>query len=727
MIAVTATLAPPVSESSPSDVDVDIAVAASNLDEPTAPVAPRPRSDTTTPSRPRRERIALLGVTALALGFNTWGLDRNRLGNVFYAAAVRGMATSWHNFFFAAWDPGGFISVDKPPVAVWASALSARVFGYGSWSLLLPSAIAGAAAVALLWCTVRRSFGPLAATVAGVVLALTPISIAVDRLNLPEPFLILALIAAVASIVRSFDDADHAWRWLVVAGICVGIAFNTKMLVAYIPVPAMALAIFIGNRGWWRRIGRAALFGAVTLVASAPWMLAVALTPRSQRPFVGGSTNDSVTDLVFGYNGIGRIRGGGSSNALAHASARGRMGGIIAGSPGPTRMLTPSLSVQVTWLLPLVIVGLAAALWHHRHDRRRLAATAAWAGWLALFTLVFSDAAGVFHAYYTSVMVPAIAVAVGLGVAEGWRLIRARPRIGVASAAAVVALVVAWQIHLTGLSPNYFGWVRPWIPVLASVGIVVAAAAVLRGRTRVLAAGLVLAAVGLLFAPTSWAASEMAARSLNTTLPQAGPRSGTSGHSFGAVWSDGSPALGRFLRRHRDGRTWDLAVANSQVGSGLIAYEHLSVLSLGGFTGRDPTIGPVGFADLVAAGKVRYVATPPTSLVAQMRIIDQWLLAGVHAAGAVTPTARAIGPTIDPSGQRTPHHPLTPTVATRHLSGRVLANVEASCRPLDLHADALDLVPGIGQLWDCAGRVPVMRANARHGRGLGGARTGGTR
>jgi 4-amino-4-deoxy-L-arabinose transferase-like glycosyltransferase len=153
--------------------------------------------------------LSLIGVVVLSLFLNAWHLSQNAYGNTYYAAAVRSMSGSWSNFFFGAFDPGGFITVDKPPVFLWFGALSARVFGYSSWSILLPSAIAGSATVALLWAIVRRYFGILAATIAGLALALSPISVAVDRLNLPEPFLILFLVGAAGAVLQSIDST----RW----------------------------------------------------------------------------------------------------------------------------------------------------------------------------------------------------------------------------------------------------------------------------------------------------------------------------------------------------------------------------------------------------------------------------------------------------------------------------------------------------------------------------------
>ena len=257
--------------------------------------------------------VALAGVVLLALALNAWGLSKAGYGNTYYAAAVRSMTMSWKNFFFGAFDPGGFITVDKPPAFLWVGALSARIFGYSTWSILLPSAIAGAASVGLLWLIVRRYFGSTAATIAGLVLALSPISVAVNRLNLPEPFLILALIGAAGAVLRSLESRRW-WAWTALAGFLVGVAFNTKMLDAWIPGPALALALVVGVRTISRTsarqlLARLAVLGVVTLVVSASWMLVADAWPASARPYIGGSTDNTVLDLALGYNGFSRVDG----------------------------------------------------------------------------------------------------------------------------------------------------------------------------------------------------------------------------------------------------------------------------------------------------------------------------------------------------------------------------------------------------------------------------------
>ncbi|HKT53965.1 MAG TPA: glycosyltransferase family 39 protein, partial [Caulobacteraceae bacterium] len=278
-------------------------------------------------------RVALAAVVTFAAVFNLWRLSGNAYGNTFYAAAVRSATLSWKNWFFGSFDPGGFITVDKPPVFLWFGGLAARVFGYSSWTLLAPSAIAGAATVGLIWWIVRRYFGAFAATIAAIALVLTPISVAVDRLNLPEPFYILALVGAVAALLRSLESRRW-WMWTILAGALVGVAFNTKMLAGWIPGPALALALVVGDGDSWRRpavkriLMRLAVLAAATFVVSFSWMVLVDAWPASSRPYIGGSTNNTVSNLAFDYNGLGRVEG------------ESRGGGAGRGGPGGGRNFT---------------------------------------------------------------------------------------------------------------------------------------------------------------------------------------------------------------------------------------------------------------------------------------------------------------------------------------------------------------------------------------------------
>lgn len=586
---------------------------------------PAPSGSAVPPSPPapsrRRARLGLAVVTSVSLVLNCWGLSINGLGNQYYAAATRSMATSWHGFLFAGFDPGGFISVDKPPVALWIAALSARVFGVSPWSVLVPSAVAGAAAVALLWCIVDRRFGPAAATIAGAALALSPINVAVNRLNLPEPFLILFLVAAAWAVLRSID-ARHPLRWVVLGGAFVGLAFNTKMLAAYIPVPALGLALVVGTRGWRAKIVRGAAFVVSTVACSVPWLVAVDLVSASSRPYVGGSTDNTVLDLVFGYNGFGRVNGGSSTGGGSPGGGLGgamsAAGGIFGGSAGPWRLFSDAVGGQIAWLVPLAVVGLVAAAWLHRGDRQRRAAVVLWAGWLVLYAVIFSMAKGTFHSYYTSVMMPAVAALVGIGAASLVTLVR-RDRRWFALVGAAAFATLALQLGLSGRHPAFYGWVQVPIVVLAlgaAIGVIVGVA---RRRGRVVLGALAVALSAALVAPAAWAMSETANPVLNATLPQAGARSGAAATSFGAASWNGDAALAEYLVSQRpatsDGAAhWDLVAANAQDASGLIAYDDVSVLAIGGFMGTDRSITLDGFADLVAAGQVRFVLVGSTGI-----------------------------------------------------------------------------------------------------------------
>ncbi len=565
--------------------------------------------------------LPLVAVVGVSFALNSWSLSVAGYGNTYYAAAVRSMTSSWSNFFFGAFDPGGFITVDKPPAFLWVGALSARIFGYSTWSILLPSAVAGAASVGLLWLIVRRYFGAAAATIAGATLALTPISVAVNRLNLPEPFMVLLLVGAAGATLQSIDSRRW-WAWCALAGALVGVAFNTKMLAAWIPGPAFALALIVATRTFSSEAARGlllrlAVLGAVTLVVSGSWMAIVDAWPASQRPYVGGSTNNSELDLALGYNGFSRVdgdnQGGGGGGGGPRGGAPGPgaaggfagPGGIIGGQSGWLRMFDDANGGQIGWVLAFAVGAGAVALWHWRRDPARRAAVVLFLGWTALYSGVFSYAEGIFHSYYTSAMAPAVAALVGIGAVAFADAVR-RDRRWLAVLGALVMGSVWVELKIADRTPDFYGWMQPVMLLTVLGGVAVVGVAAARGRTVL--AGLAAVIGGLLLLPAAWSVSAAANPSLNATLPQAGPQQGASGRTFGsAAFDDGTDSLASWLSAKADGTTWQLVVPNSQSASRLIAQYDLSVMSLGGFLGRDDTISVSGFSDLVAAGDVRYV------------------------------------------------------------------------------------------------------------------------
>ena len=272
------------------------------------------------------QHVALAGVLALSAVLNVNKLAQNGYANIFYSAGVRSMLRSWHNLLFVSFDPGGLVTVDKPPLALWVQAASAKLFGFSPLSLLLPEAIVGVLSVAALYWVMSRRLGPWAAIAGALTLAVFPSFVAVSRENGVDPMLILLLVLACGAALRACETGR--WRTLLWCGVLVGLAFNTKTLAADLVVPPIALAYLVCAPGSIpRRIGQLAVAGLVTLVVSFAWIAVVELTPASQRPYVGSSTNNTELGLTFEYNGFGRVEGqaGGPGQVVvrpgAHAPA----------------------------------------------------------------------------------------------------------------------------------------------------------------------------------------------------------------------------------------------------------------------------------------------------------------------------------------------------------------------------------------------------------------------
>ncbi|QFG26950.1 glycosyltransferase family 39 protein [Actinomadura sp. WMMB 499] len=480
------------------------------------------------PDDPRWARPALWGVLVLAAALYAWGLTEAGYANSYYSAAVKSGTQSWKAFFYGSLDAGSFITVDKPPMALWAMGLFARVLGFTTWSLLLPQVVAGVAAVAVLHAAVRRPFGHPAALGAAAVLALTPITVAINRDNNPDTLLLLFLVGAVWATQRAIDTGRL--RPLLLAAFLVGCGFNTKMLQAFIIVPALALAYLIAARpGVVRRVLHLLAAGGVLAVSSFWWIAIVDLVPAGGRPFIGGSTDGTAWDLVIGYNGLGRVFGQGGGPGGGGGGPGG--GGGFGGAAGAGRLFNDTIGGQISWLLPLAAIllaaGFAITLRRPRTDAHR-AALLLWGGALALHYAVFSFAQGTFHPYYTTAMAPAIGALAGGGAV----LARDAARRSAAWAwvlPAAIAVTGWWTFTLLDRSPDWNPWLR-WAVAGATV-LAVAALAVARlpvaariGRP-VLRAGIVCALVAALAGPGAYAVSA-AATTPNATNPLAGPSAG---------------------------------------------------------------------------------------------------------------------------------------------------------------------------------------------------------
>jgi 4-amino-4-deoxy-L-arabinose transferase-like glycosyltransferase len=461
----------------------------------------------------RRPRPELSALIALAAVLNLWALSKNGWANDYYSAAVRSMSSSWHNFLFASLDRSGVMTVDKPPLALWVQSLSVRVFGYHPLSMLVPQALMGVASVALVYDLVRRRFGRIGGFVAGLALAMTPITVAISRHNNPDALLVLCCVAALWFAVRALEDGRT--RWLVLAGVSVGLGFETKMGVALTVVPGIAAAwlwIAPAARGRLHALRQLIYGGAAMLVVGGAWPALVALTPAADRPWISGTSDNSVFSLIFGYNGLGRVDG--------QAGGPGGGGGnMFGGSTGPLRLLNSALGGQAGWLLGFALVsglGILLATGLRRSDPRT--------GWLiavggAFLTtaVLFSAASGIFHPYYLSLLAPFAAALVGAGAArllDGARGARILAPLALAGGVAT-ELVVLHQY------PGQLSWLPPLliaVCLLAGLALVALSAP----RVRIAAAGAAIAA--LLLAPSVWAVDTLG-HATSGTFPEGGPAS----------------------------------------------------------------------------------------------------------------------------------------------------------------------------------------------------------
>ncbi|MFI7115388.1 ArnT family glycosyltransferase [Amycolatopsis sp. NPDC049868] len=599
-----------------------------------APSARTPKKKTKTGlSALAAKRIAVLSALVAGVAYG-WGIGGNA-AHYAYAAAVRSMSANWHNFLYGAYDPAGFMSVDKAPGALWLQALSVRVFGYETWALLLPGVIAGAVSVYVLFVLVRRWAGHAPAALAAVLLAATPITIAGTRVNLPDSTLILTLLVATYAFWRALEKASP--RWLLLAAALVGVGFHIKLAMALAILPVLGIVYLVAApTSPGRRVLHLLGAGAVTAAVSSIWMLIVGLPPAGSRPYMDGSTSNSVWQMVWSYNLFDRADAAKAGNsAELPVLPDGKVTPVDqGGDTGVFRLFNDLIGGQISWLLPLavllLVVGLVAAGRAPRTDKAR-AGWLLWGGWLVLFAGALSFSQSI-HPYYTSILAPAIAAIAGTGLHLAWtdrRFTWALP-VGLLATG-------AWAFVLMSRSSDYVPWLRPVVAIAA----VAAAVLVLVRRTGKFAVVTgAVAGVALLAGPAAWAApafqpptdprtamfqnfNPLAGPNPNalstgidlTKLMAGGPKPGASGGQamplpppimFQMMPSDADPKLLGFLKANKRGERFDLATVG---GTGASPYIRagLSVMPMGGFVGTMPMPTADGLADAVHSGQLRYV------------------------------------------------------------------------------------------------------------------------
>ena len=436
-------------------------------------------------------RPALLALLVGTAVLYIWGLGASGWANSFYSAAVQAGTKSWKAMFFGSSDSSNFITVDKPPAFLWPMEISARIFGLNSWSMLIPQALEGVATVGLVYLSVRRWFSAQAALLGAAVVALTPVAAMMFRYNNPDALLALLLTAATYATMRGIEKAQT--KWLVLAGALIGFGFITKMMQAFLILPVMAVVYLLAApTGWWRRVWQTFLMGVAVVVAAGWWVAVVALTPAADRPYVGGSQNNSILNLIFGYNGFGRLDGSESGSV-----GGGRVAGSMWGPTGVTRLFNAEFGNMMSWLLPgALVMGavlLVVTIRARRTDRER-AGLLLWGGSLVSIGLVISLAQGIIHPYYTVALAPSLGALVGIGTMGLWQ--RRASWVGRIGLAAGLGATVVWSYILLGRTSDWFPALRPFVAVVGALGVVAILALPLLHKVPKLAVAAV-AALGL--------------------------------------------------------------------------------------------------------------------------------------------------------------------------------------------------------------------------------------
>ncbi len=631
--------------------------------------APEPSPPPRRPLRSRVERMwrgpdtdpawvrpALLLLLAVTAALYLWDLGASGWANSYYSAAVQAGTKSWKAFFFGSTDASNFVTVDKAPASLWVMEISGRIFGVNSWSVLVPQALEGVAAVALLFAAVKRWFSPTAALLAGAVSALTPVAALMFRFNNPDALLVLLLVGAAYTMTRALEDGRM--RWIVSSGALVGFGFLAKEMQAFLVLPAFGVVYLLaGPPKLGRRIAHVVTLGLVTLAAGGWWVAVVQLWPASSRPYIGGSQNNSFWNVLFGYNGFGRLTG----NESGSVGGGGQGGTGNWGPTGITRMFNRAFGGQISWLLPaallLLIAGLAFTATRARTDRTR-AALGLWGGWLVVTGLAISLGQGIIHEYYSVALAPAIGAVVGIGATTFWAR-RDNPLVRVLLGF-VIAVTAVWSYVLLNRTPTWFPMLRSLVLVFGlGIALAVAIAPVLRGR---IAALLAIAAVVIgLAAPTAYTLTTVT-HPHTGSIPTAGPanasggfgggRGGpgvggnrafagggggfgpgpgtgagtvrppfgggvpggtttggapTGGGGFGGLLNGSTPSAAiTSLFRASTGYRWTAAAIGANNASGYQLASGKAVMAIGGFNGTDPTPTLAQFEQYVKSGAVHY-------------------------------------------------------------------------------------------------------------------------
>lgn len=555
-----------------------------------------------------------------------FGAMHNGMANSYYAAAVQAANQNWTAWLFGSLDAANYVSIDKPPLATMIMGFSARLFGFSSFSMLLPSVLAGVGSVWLLYSAVKRQFGFTSAIISAVTLMLTPVAALMFGFNNPDAILTFMLTASGYAFLRSLEGKCPL-LWLGLAGLFTGLAFNTKMLQGLMVLPAMVIVyLAFAKPPIVTRFLHLMFAGAITAVSTLWWSVLVWLTPSGNRPWVGSTNDNSIWSLIFGYNGFGRLlgnRGGGGGGTppgggMAIVSPGGMGGGAPSGGHGPGgtgfggqtgifRIFNNDFGPNIAWLLILALASGGLLLWILRktpRTNRGRAVVIFWILWLIIHIVIFSMTSGVIHPYYVVVMAPAVAALVGIGVPFLWGAYVRRK-----SYAWILPMLVGVTAVIAIIILSYAGtmtWLMWTVGVLGTIGVIGLLANLYIPKRWLQNLAIITSVAACMIAPVVYTLS-----TINVThtgsIPTAGPSS-TAIQGSNNEKSQADSALVQYLLQNQNGATWLVAVDSANESAAIQLTSGQPVMAIGGFNGSDTPLTLEQFKQLVADDKLKYYA-----------------------------------------------------------------------------------------------------------------------
>lgn len=564
-----------------------------------------------------KDRIYLCLILLLSFILNFANLGIEGYGNTYYAAGIKSMIMNFKNFFFVSFDPSGFVTIDKPPVGFWLQAICAKIFGFSGFSIILPQALSGVISVFLIYYIVKKSFGTSKGLLAALCLSITPIFVAASRNNTIDNDLVLCLLLSVLFLIKSFKGSSL--KFLILSFICIGIGFNIKMSEAYLILPALYISYFVScNLNIKKKIINLCCATLVLVIVSLSWALTVDSIAAKNRPFVGSSTNNTVTELILGHNGFDRVKFNkvvSSSNKhkiKIHSNKRASSGLSNESTPGLTRLIgNNNISDQIGFLIPIAVLGFLASalkekLTFSADNERKMSLTLFFIWFLTEF-IFFSLSKGSFHTYYLTTMAPPIAALTGIGIIDMWNFYKNRDRKAFLLPASIMITAV------TQISILYYNHTRSkgYMPIIVLTGLICFIFSMLlifnlsnRKSEKSFA---VLAFMGLLIAPFIWSCSPIFLN-MNSSSPSAGLELSYNPHPFKSKSSvNANSKLARFLETNQSDEKYLVAVPSANTyASTLILETGKPVMTIGGFSGNDKIISLKNFKKEVLSGKIKY-------------------------------------------------------------------------------------------------------------------------